>query len=59
MEYRISQKKQMTMFCSLTVAYMSMLVGISRYVLKFLDQLMVVTMAFVWMLSRGFLHIHV
>lgn len=34
MKNKTSQKKQLTMFCSLTVAYVSMLVGVLRFCLE-------------------------
>lgn len=37
MKNKISQKKQLTMFCSLTVAYISMLVGILRFCIDMVD----------------------
>lgn len=37
MKIKVSQKKQLTMFCSLTVAYSSMLVGILRFGLEIAD----------------------
>ena len=37
MKNKVSQKKQLTMFCSLTVAYTSLLVGILRLGLEIAD----------------------
>ena len=37
MKNKVSQKKQLTMFCSLTVAYTSLLVGILRFGLEIAD----------------------